>query len=98
MNHGGTRPSVPRMRIQPSSPTLRESVDELSQRLARIGAAASMLRSLSLQIQHGIPPEALVKVTEDLERDLLLASAQLELVHERAVLELSSLRDTPRSQ
>jgi hypothetical protein len=30
--------SVPRMALQPSSPTLRESVDELSQRLARIGA------------------------------------------------------------
>ena len=93
-----TRLSVLRMRIQPSSPTLRESVDELTQRVARIGAAASMLRRLSLQIRHGIPPEALVKVTESLERDLLLASAQLELVHERAVLELSSLRDTPRSQ
>lgn len=85
------------MQIQPSSPTLRESVDELDQRLARIGEAASMLRSLAPQIRHGVPPTALVKVTEDLERDLLLASAQLELVHERAVLELSSLRDTPRS-
>lgn len=71
------------MRLQPSSPTLRESIDELSQRLARIGAAASVLPSLSLQIRHGIPPEALVKVTENLER---------------AVLELSSLRDAPRSQ
>ena len=29
MRHARTRRSVPRMRIQPSSPTLRESVDEL---------------------------------------------------------------------
>jgi hypothetical protein len=97
MSHGRGRHSVQPMRTQPSSPTLRESVDELGQRLARIGAAASMLHSLSAQIRHGIPPEALVKVTEDLERDLLLASTQLEQVHERAVLELSSLRDVPRS-
>ena len=84
------------MRTQ-SSPTLRESVDELSERLARIGAAASTLRRLGPQIRHGIPPTELVKLTESLERDLLLASTQLELVHDRAVLELSSLRDSPRS-
>ena len=89
--------SVPRMTLQPSSPTLRESVNELTQRLARIGAASSMLRSLSPQIRHGIPPTALVKLTEDLERDLLLASTQLEMVRDRAVLELSSLRDSPTS-
>ena len=86
------------MRIPPPSPTLRESVDELSRRLARICAAASMLRSLSPRIRHGIPPAELVKLSEDLERDLLLASAQLEAVHERAELELSSLSDDPRSQ
>jgi len=85
------------MTTEPSSPTLRESVDELSRRLARIGAAASMLRSLSPQIRHGIPPAALVDLTERLERDLVLAAAQLGLVHDRAALELSSLRDTPRS-
>jgi hypothetical protein len=85
------------MRTQTSSPTLRTSVDELSQCLARIGAAASMLRSLSLEIRHGITPESLVKVTEDLERDLVLASTQLEPVRERPILELSSLHDVPRS-
>ena len=63
--------------LQPSSPTLRESVDEPSQR---------------------IPPTAFVKLTEDLERDLLLSSTQLEMVHDRAVLELSWLRDSPSSQ
>ena len=56
-----------------------------------------MLRSLSPQIKNGIPPTAFVKLTEDLERDLLLASTQLEMVHDRAVLELSWLRDSPSS-
>jgi hypothetical protein len=83
------------MTSEPPSPTLRESVDELSRRLERIGAAASMLRSLAPQIRYGIPPNELLRLTEALERDLVLASAQLELVHERAALELSSLRDIP---
>jgi hypothetical protein len=78
------------------SPSLRESVDELTARLARIGAAATTLRSLAPQIRHGIPPVALVRLTEDLERDLTLATGQLDLVHERAVLELESLHDRPR--
>jgi hypothetical protein len=79
------------------SASLRDSVHELTTRLARIGAAATTLRSLAPQIRHGIPPVALVRLTEDLERDLTLASNQLELVHERAVRELDSLRDRPRS-
>jgi hypothetical protein len=79
------------------SASLRDSVDELGARLARVGAAATTLRSLAPQIRHGIPPVALVKLAEDLERDLTLAASQLEIVHERAVLELHSLRDRPGS-
>jgi hypothetical protein len=79
------------------SPSLRESVDELTVRLARIGAAATTLRTLAPQIRHDIPPVAIVRLAEDLERDLTLASSQLDLVHERAVLELESLQDRPRS-
>jgi hypothetical protein len=79
-------------------PSLRESVDELGDRLARIGAAASTLHNLSRQIQHGIPPSILLKLTSDLERDLALASHQTEIVHERAALELASVQDTPRSR
>jgi hypothetical protein len=78
------------------TPSLRESVDELTARLARVGAAATALRALAPQIRHGVPPAALVSLTEALERDLALASAQLDVVHERAVLELQSLRDRPR--
>jgi hypothetical protein len=79
------------------SPSLRESVDELVARLARIGAAATTLRALAPEIRHDIPPVAIVRLAEDLERDLTLASSQLDLVHERAVLELDSLQDRPRA-
>ena len=80
-----------------ATPTLRESVDELGERLARIGAAASTLRNLAPQIRHGIPPSTLLTLTETLERDLALASHQVEVVHDRARLELSSVVDSPRS-
>lgn len=86
------------MSIQHDAPTLRESVDQLGARLARVGAAASTLRNLAPEIRHGVPPAALVRLTEDLERDLALTASQLELVHERAVLELASLRDDPRTR
>jgi hypothetical protein len=85
------------MSTHPATPALRQSVDELGDRLARIGAAATTLRKLASQIRHGIPPASLVTLTEQLELDLTLAARQLDLVHERAVLELSSLRDAPRS-
>jgi hypothetical protein len=78
-----------------TEPTLRENVDELGERLARIGASATILRNLAADIRHGVPPSALVKLTEDLDRDLMLASHELQAVHARAVLELSSLRDRP---
>lgn len=87
--------SLARMTSDPGTPTLRESVDELDSRLARIGAAASTLRNLAPQIRHGIPPSTLLTLTETLERDLALASHQLDVVHDRAQLELSSLVDTP---
>lgn len=91
------RPSVGHMTVEHDSPNLRESVDDLTARLARVTAAATSLRNLAPQIRHGVPPTALVRVTETLERDLALASSQLELVHERAVLELASLKDLPRA-
>ena len=94
MPAGPIPPSVPAMT---DSASLRDSVDELGARLARIGAAATTLRSLAMEIRHDIPPVALVMLAEDLERDLTLASNQLDIVHERAVRELDSLRDRPRS-
>ena len=83
------------MTTSPTEPTLRESVDELALRLGRISAAAATLRNLAPDIRHGIPPRALVRLTEDLDRDLMLASRELGVVHDRALRELSSLRDRP---
>jgi hypothetical protein len=83
------------MTTSQSAPTLRENVDELVVRLGRICAASATLRNFAPDIRHGVPPHALVKLTEDLERDLMLASRELEGVHDRAVRELSSLRDVP---
>lgn len=83
------------MTTSPTEPTLRENVDELGERLARIGAAAATLRNLAADIRSGVPPAALVKLTEDLNRDLMLASHELDAVHAHAVQELSSLRDRP---
>ena len=76
----------------PPPQTLREAVDELGTRLARIGAAASTLRSLAAEIRHGIPPATLLELTERLEKDLLLASQEVDAVHDRAARELESVR------
>jgi predicted hydrolase (HD superfamily) len=75
--------------------TLRETVDELGERLARIGASAAVLRSLAPDIRHDVPPRALVALLHDLDRDLVLASHELEALRERAALELSSIRNRP---
>jgi hypothetical protein len=80
-----------------TEPTLRESVDELDERLDRIGASATILRNLAADICRGVPSAALVKATEDLDRDLILASQELDAVHARAINELSSLRDRSRT-
>jgi hypothetical protein len=81
------------MTISHHDPTLRENVDELGERLARIGASAAIMRNLACDIRQGVPPTALVKLTADLDRDLTLASHELDAVHTRALVELASLRD-----
>ena len=73
------------MSIQPTSFTLRESVDELGSRLARIGAAAVTLRNLTAEIRAGVAGFTLLRLADDLERDLARAAHQLELVRERAL-------------
>jgi hypothetical protein len=83
------------MSPQPATPTLRETVDELGERLARIGAAATALRGVSANIRHGVPPATLMTLLEHLERDLALATLELSRVHERATLEMESLSGAP---
>ncbi len=75
--------------------TLRETVDELGRRLARIGAAASSLSHVSADIRHDVPPSDLLTLLQQIEHDLMLASSQLEIAHNRAKLEIDSLR-SPR--
>lgn len=98
MPHTRATRTVTDMSAPHAFPPLRESVDELAARLESICATIATLRNLSTEIRHGIPPAALVTLAEQLERDLTLATRQLELVHDRAVLELSSIRDAPASQ
>ena len=51
------------MTTSPTEPTMRESVDELVLRLGRVCAASATLRNLALDIRHGAPPHALVRLT-----------------------------------
>jgi hypothetical protein len=81
---GSDRPYGNGMSIQPTSLTLRESVDELGSRLARIGAAAVTLRNLTAEMRAGIRPSTPLRLADDLERDLALAAHQRESVRERA--------------
>jgi hypothetical protein len=88
------RCSTRRRSISPSSGSARTGTRRSTSLARRIGAAAATLAT-SPRTSGGIPPSSLVKLTEDLERDLMLASRELADVHDRALLELSSLRDTP---
>jgi hypothetical protein len=74
------------------NPTLREQTVHLVERLDRISAAAVTLRALVFEIRHDVPPEPMVPLLDALDRDILLASHELEQVRERAARELASLR------
>jgi hypothetical protein len=65
-------------------PTVRESADALGTRLARIGAAATTLRSLSDAMRADTSPEALLTLLDGLEREIAFASSQLIVVREAA--------------
>jgi len=84
--------------MTPSAPTVRETVDDLARRLGRVCAASSSLKSLSADIRQGVPPADLMPFLEQLDRELTLASQQLEIVRERAKLELESLAHPGRTR
>jgi hypothetical protein len=66
-------------------PTLRESADDLGTRLARIGAAATTLRSVSADLREGnTSRDSLLALLDDIERDIVLASRQLLVVRQGA--------------
>jgi hypothetical protein len=75
-----------------SEPTLREQAIQLTKRLDRVTAAASTLRTLIFEIRHDVPPEPIIPLLETLDRDIVLASHELEQVRERAARELASMR------
>jgi hypothetical protein len=68
----------------PPLPTVRESADALGIRLARIGAAAVALRSVSADLRASSSREALFTLLDGLERDIALASRQLLVVRQSA--------------
>ena len=76
----------------PVEPTLREQAIDLTERLDRIAAAATTLRALIFEIRHDVPPEPIVPLLETMDRELVLASQELERVRDRAARELASLR------
>jgi hypothetical protein len=86
------------MTAHPPTATVRETVDELSRRLARIGAAASSLQNVAADTRPGVPPTDLLPLFEQIGRDLTLASHQLEIAHERAKLELDARRRPDRTR
>lgn len=73
-----------------TSRTLREQADELAVRLDRIAAAAVLLRRLTTDIRHDVPPASMVPLLDDLRRDFMLATRELEGVRERSARVLAS--------
>ena len=76
----------------PEGRTLREQVVHLTERLDRITAGAKVLRALGSEIRHDIPSEPILALLDALDRDIVLASQELERVRERASRELASMR------
>jgi hypothetical protein len=64
--------------------TVRETVDALGRRLARITAAATSLDHVAADIRGDLPPADLVPLLAQLRRDLVLAGQQVEVVQARA--------------
>ena len=63
---------------------LREEIDDLGERLGRIGAAAVGLRALAADARPGVRQDALVALLDQLERDLAFAARASRLVRARA--------------
>jgi hypothetical protein len=63
---------------------VRECADALGTRLARIGAAATMLRGVTADLREGSSREALLTLLDAVERDIVFASRQLLVVRQAA--------------
>lgn len=71
--------------------TLQQQVDAFASWLDRIGAVAPALHTLAGEISGGRIPPGLIARLEAVDRDLLLAAHELDLVRERAMREAASL-------
>ena len=76
----------------PEGHTLREQTVHLTERLDHITAATKVLRALAVEMRHDIPPEPMVALLDALDRDIVLASQEIEQVRQRAARELASMR------
>lgn len=68
----------------PPRPHLREEVDALGERLARISAAAVTLRAMAADARSDVGQDALVDLLDQLERDLGLAARSAAQLRGRA--------------
>jgi hypothetical protein len=77
------------MSTEPTTQTLRETVDALGRRLARITAAATSLDHVAADFRRDTPPADLPPLLDQLRRDLALASKHVETTssHARRVLD-----------
>ena len=76
----------------PEGRTLREQTVHLTERLGRITAGAKVLRALVDEMRHDIPLAPMVALLDALDRDIVLASQEIEQVRQRAARELASMR------
>ena len=74
-----------------SDTTLRDQLEQLQSRLARVGAAATTLREVAYRLDHGRAAQGLVDVLETLDRDLLLAAHDLDVAQRLAMREREAL-------
>lgn len=79
-----------------STTALHEQIDELGSRLAAVGSMAATVHRLAADTRGGQVPDGLVDVLDDLERDLTLASHEIDVVRDHAALERASLGDSAR--
>jgi hypothetical protein len=73
-----------------STIALHEQVDELGSRLIAIGALATAVHGAADRTRDGQVSGGLVDLLDKVERELVVATHQLDLVRDHAALERSS--------
>ena len=66
---------------------VRDEIDALGERLARVEAAATTLRALAADARPGVGQDALIGLLDQLERDLWLAERDAGQLRDRAARE-----------